>query len=55
MDREEIALRKKIRNLLEVYELEDILADNDMEVEDALVVLVNQYGLQLPQHEPLDG
>jgi hypothetical protein len=55
MDKDEIALRKKIRNLLEVYELDDILAENDMEIEDALVVLVNQFGLVLPEHEPLDG
>lgn len=54
MDRDEIRLRDKIKRLLEVYELEDILGDNDMTVEDLLVYMVESYGLLLPDYEPLE-
>jgi len=54
MNRDELRLRDRIKNLLEVYELEDILADNDMSVEDMLVYMVESYGLLLPDYGPLE-
>lgn len=53
MDRDEIRLRDRIKVLLEVYDLETILSDNDMTIEDMLVFMVNHYGLVLPDYEPL--
>jgi hypothetical protein len=53
MERDELALRDRIKKLLEVYDLEYILDVNDMTAEDCLVFLVQQYGLLLPDYEPL--
>lgn len=53
MDREEIALRDRLKNILNVYTLEEIFENNDATVEDILVFLVHNYGLLLPDYEPL--
>lgn len=53
MDRDEIILRDRIKRLLEVYDVEEILADNDMTIEDMLIFMVENYGLLLPDYEPL--
>ena len=53
MDRDEIALRDRLKNILEVYSLEEIFELNEATTEDILVFLVENYGLLLPDYEPL--
>lgn len=53
MERDELALRDRVKNLLEIYDFEYILDINDMTPEDCVVFLVQQYGLLLPDYEPL--
>jgi hypothetical protein len=53
MERDEILLRDRIKNILQTYELEEILDQNEMTIEDCLVFLVYQYGLKLPDYAPL--
>ena len=53
MDRDELFFRNKIRILLETYTFEDILEENEMELEDAVYFLYLEYGLKLPEREPL--
>lgn len=53
MDREELQLRERIRILLETYSFEELLAENEMEIEDAVLFLYQEYGLHLPEMEPL--
>jgi hypothetical protein len=54
MDRDEILLRDKIKNLLEVYSFEEILEHNDMTIEDCIVFMIANYGLLLPDYGPLE-
>lgn len=54
MDRDELYLRDKIKNCLDVYGLEEILEINDLTIEDLLVFMVGNYGLTLPDYAPLD-
>ncbi len=53
MERDEVRLRDRLKVVLETYTLEEILEQNDMTVEDTLVFLVYNYGLLLPDYEPL--
>lgn len=55
MERDEIHLRDRLKAVLEIYTVEEILEDNDMTVEDALVFLVYQYGLLIPDYGPLES
>jgi hypothetical protein len=43
----------KYKAILEVYSLEEILEYNDEEVIDILAFLVKEYGLKLPEVEPV--
>lgn len=53
MDRDELALRERIRILLETYTFEELLEENEMEIEDVVLYLYLEYGLKLPEMEPL--
>jgi hypothetical protein len=53
MERDEIKLRDRLKAVLGVYTLEEILEQNDMTDEDLLVFLVYNYGLLLPDYEPI--
>lgn len=53
MERNELLLRDRIARLLEVYDFDDILDHNDVTLEDILVFLYFEYGLQFPDNEPL--
>ena len=53
MDRDELALRERIRILLETYTFEELLEENEIEIEDAVLYLYLEYGLKLPEMEPL--
>lgn len=53
MDRDELVLRERIRILLETYTFEELLEENEMEIEDAVLYLYLEYGLKLPEMEPL--
>jgi hypothetical protein len=53
MDLNELMLRERIQNLLETYTFEEILEQNGDSIEDILVYLYFEYGLQLPEVEPL--
>jgi hypothetical protein len=53
MDRDELFLREKIRTILETYSFEELLEENEMEIEDAILFLYLEYGLKLPEMEPL--
>lgn len=45
----------KIRALLEVYSIEEIIEYNDLEVADIVLYLVKEYGLKIPEVEPCYG
>jgi hypothetical protein len=53
MDRDELFLRTRIRTLLETYSFEEILEENELEIEDVVLFLYLEYGLNLPEREPL--
>lgn len=44
---------EKLKQILEVYTLEEILEYNDEEVIDILSFLVKEYKLKLPEVEPV--
>lgn len=53
MDRDELALRERIRILLETYTFEELLEENEIEIEDVVLFLYQEYDLHLPEMEPL--
>lgn len=53
MERDELNLRLRIREVLETYTFEEILDEANEEMEDILIFLFNEYGLLLPEREPL--
>lgn len=55
MERDELNLRERIEKLLEIYDFEDILEHNDLSIEDVLVFLYCEYGLDFPPLEPIDA
>jgi hypothetical protein len=52
MERKELVLRDRIRRLLEVYTLEEILERCNETPEDILLFLYFEYGLSFPE-EPV--
>jgi hypothetical protein len=52
MERKELFLRERIKKLLEMYTLQEILEFNDETEEDILVFLYFEYGLKFPE-EPM--
>ena len=53
MERDELLLRERISKLLEAYSLEELLEYNEMTEEDLLVILINEFGFDIPNMEPL--
>lgn len=53
MERDELQLRERIARLLEAYSLEELLEYNEMSEEDLLVVLIGEFGFNIPDMEPL--
>lgn len=53
MDRDELFLRDKIKKLLDVYTIQDLFEFNDVTPEDILIFLYFEYGLTLPEVEPV--
>jgi hypothetical protein len=53
MERDELQLRERITRLLEAYSLEELLQYNEMSEEDLLVVLISEFGFDIPDMEPL--
>lgn len=53
MERDELNLRLRIREVLETYKFEEILDEANEELEDILLFLYLEYGLPLPEREPL--
>ena len=53
MERDELDLRLRIREVLETYTFEEILDEANIELEDIIIFLYLEYGLLLPEREPL--
>jgi hypothetical protein len=53
MDRDDLRLRERIKQLLETYSFEEILEENGDSLEDIICFLYFEYGLKLPEMEPL--
>jgi len=46
-------IEEEVRQALEVYTLEDILEHNDLTIEEALTILIDQGYIELPEVRPV--
>lgn len=49
----DVDIKKEVENALETYSIEEILEHNDLTIEDALVLLIKDGWLILPETQPL--